>query len=243
MRRLHELDNYDLERFREIAAGFGSSRYGYVVTPNVDHLIRWHDEPQFREYYADAAYVLLDSRFLAMLLKLVQGVNPAVCPGSDITAELFASIISPNDTVVLIGGSGEQAQALIDRHGLRGLQHFNPPMGFARDANAVETCLKFIEEHSPFRFCLLAVGCPQQEMLAYHLQQRGVAKGLVLCIGASINFLTGTETRAPQWMQRIGMEWLYRLFQDPRRLAKRYLIRGPRIFGLLNKTKFVLRAN
>ena len=106
----------------------------------------------------------------------------------------------------------------------------------------MESCLQFIEQHSPFRFCLLAVGCPQQEALARALQERGRARGLALCVGASINFLTGTERRAPKWMQRIGLEWMYRLALNPTRMARRYLIRGPRIFLLLPQLKFLLGA-
>jgi len=106
----------------------------------------------------------------------------------------------------------------------------------------VEACLSFVEAHSPFRFCVLAVGAPQQEILAERLQARGVARGLALCVGASIDFVTGTQRRAPQWMQHAGAEWLFRLGQNPARLATRYLVRGPRVFGLLRKTTFVLRA-
>jgi exopolysaccharide biosynthesis WecB/TagA/CpsF family protein len=115
-------------------------------------------------------------------------------------------------------------------------------MGFIRDPKAVEACLSFVEAHSPFRFCLLAVGAPQQEILAERLQARGVARGLALCVGASIDFVTGTQRRAPQWLQHAGGEWLFRLCQNPARLATRYLVRGPRVFGLLRKTTFVLRA-
>jgi UDP-N-acetyl-D-mannosaminuronic acid transferase (WecB/TagA/CpsF family) len=61
-------------------------------------------------------------------------------------------------------------------------------------------------------------------------------------VGASINFLTGTERRAPAWMQRAGIEWLFRLMQNPTRLAKRYLLRGPRIFLFLPRLKFELRT-
>jgi exopolysaccharide biosynthesis WecB/TagA/CpsF family protein len=115
-------------------------------------------------------------------------------------------------------------------------------MGFIHDAGAVEKCLRFVEAHSPFRFCLLAVGAPRQEILAERLQVRNVARGLALCVGASIDFITGTERRAPQWLQRAGLEWLFRLVQNPARLATRYLVRGPRVFGLLRKTTFVLRV-
>ncbi len=236
------LDNYDLERFTGIAARFGQKQFGYVVTPNADHLIRLHREPSFRALYADAAYVLLDSRFIAKLLRVTQKLELPVCTGSDLTAKLFNDVIRPDDHIVLIGGSAEQAARLSERYGLKQLAHFNPPMGFIRDPEAVETCLQFIETHSPFRYCLLAVGAPQQEAIAQRLKTRGIARGMALCIGASINFLTGDEQRAPLWMQHSGLEWLFRLLQAPGRMAGRYLVRGPQIFGLLRHTEIVLRA-
>ncbi len=151
-------------------------------------------------------------------------------------------MIAPGDKVVVIGGTEAQAQMLAQKYRLSGLRHFNPPMGFIRDPVAVEECLRFIENESPFRFCLLAVGCPQQEMLACALQTRGRALGLALCVGASINFLTGVERRAPKWVRKAALEWLYRLMHHPTRLAKRYLVRGPRIFLLLPRLKFLLRS-
>jgi exopolysaccharide biosynthesis WecB/TagA/CpsF family protein len=236
-----QFDNYDVAGFTDVAASFGQNRYGYVVTPNADHMIRLHEDASFRALYADASYILLDSRFLAHVLRIAKGLHLPVCTGSDLTAKLFSDVISPDDPLVLIGGSNEQARKLGERYGLQNLAHFNPPMGFIRDPEAVETCLRFIETHSPFRFCLLAVGAPQQEAVAQLLKARGIARGLVLCIGASISFLTGDERRAPLWVQRCGMEWSFRLMQAPGRMAKRYLVRGPRVFGLLHKSKIVLR--
>ena len=238
-----ELDNYDLDGFLSVASSFGADRFGYVVTPNVDHLIRYHDDPVFRQLYADASYVLLDSRFLSHLFRAVSGKQIRVCTGSDLTARLFSQVIRPTDSVVLIGGSADQARALAQTYGLQSLHHHNPPMGFIRDPQEVEACLSFVEAHSPFRFCFIAVGAPQQETLAQMLKARGIARGLALCIGASINFMTGQERRAPSWMQRVGLEWLYRLAADPRRLARRYLVRGPRVFAILRKIDVVVRYN
>jgi UDP-N-acetyl-D-mannosaminuronic acid transferase (WecB/TagA/CpsF family) len=79
----------------------------------------------------------------------------------------------------------------------------------------------------------LAIGTPQQEIIAQQLKERGIARGLALCIGAAINFITGVEKRAPPWIRGSGFEWLFRLVMNPRRLAKRYLVRCPRIFLLL----------
>jgi N-acetylglucosaminyldiphosphoundecaprenol N-acetyl-beta-D-mannosaminyltransferase len=235
--RIHD---YDLVRFADVAADFGSENFAYVVTPNVDHLIRFCDDPSFRALYATAGFILNDSRFLSSLVSISKGVKLQVCTGSDLTERVFSKIIKPNDRILLVGSNAVQAKALEQRYGLNSLRHFEPPMGFIHDPDAVEACLRFIEAQSPFRFCFLAVGCPQQEILANKLRERGIARGLAFCIGASINFLTGTERRAPQWMQRVGMEWAFRLAQDPGRLAKRYLIRGPRIFKLLKRIEFEL---
>ena len=238
-----QIDNYDLAGFTKVAAGFGQHRYGYVVTPNADHFIRLHENASFRAIYAAASYVLLDSRFLSKILRVTQGLRLPVCTGSDLTAKLFSDVIAADDSLVVIGGSNEQAQKLSARYGLRHLAHFNPPMGFIHDPAAVEATLSFIESHSPFRFCLLAVGTPQGEAIAQKLKERGIARGLTLCIGASINFLTGEERRAPLWMQQSGLEWLYRLVRAPARMAKRYLVRGPRVFSLLRKAEIVLRKS
>lgn len=238
---VHQIDAFDLDEFVHMAARFGTDRFGFVVTPNVDHLIRCHDDPAFYACYAQADFVLLDSRFAARLLRLLKGQRLPVCPGSDLTAALFANVITPEDRIAVLGGDPQQVAQLAGRYGLKNMRHHNPPMGFIEDPAAVAECLRFLERASPFRFCFLAVGSPQQEEIAKRLKLRNTARGLALCVGASLNFLTGRERRAPNWLQRLSLEWLYRLLHSPRRLANRYLVRGPRIFTLLRHTRFVVR--
>jgi exopolysaccharide biosynthesis WecB/TagA/CpsF family protein len=242
MRLVLQLENQDLAQFVRTAAQFGMQRYGYVVTPNADHLIRFSDDPAFREKYADAEFVLSDSRFLSRILAISRGLHVPVCAGSDVTAQLITRVANPQDRLVLVGGSEEQARMLVQKFGFTNLQHLNPPMGFARNPEQVARVLEFIEQQSPFRFCFLAVGCPQQELLAQQLKKRGVARGLALCVGASVDFITGKEKRAPQLMQKMGLEWVFRLLQSPRRLAGRYLVRGPRVFAVLRRIDIRLKA-
>jgi exopolysaccharide biosynthesis WecB/TagA/CpsF family protein len=236
-----DIDNYDLKEALQIVSGYGVERYGYVVTPNVDHIIRHSQDGTFRSLYAHASYVFLDSRFLANLLGLFKQRHMRVCLGSDLTGELLGSVMKPDDTAVLVGATAQQAEQLRSRYKLNALQHIDPPMNFINDEQAVEDCLRAIEAASPFRFCFVAIGSPQQEIIAYKLKERGIARGLSLCVGAAVNFLTGVEKRAPLFMQQMGLEWLYRLIRDPRRLARRYLVRGPRIFPLLWRLEFRLR--
>jgi exopolysaccharide biosynthesis WecB/TagA/CpsF family protein len=226
------VDDCDLTDARALAEGFGTKRYGYVVTANVDHAIRYYYQPDFRALYSAATYVLLDSRFLGHVLRLFKRQSLRVCPGSDLTRTLFEGAIKPHDVVVVVGGTAHQANILRKQYGLKTLQHIDPPMNLMNDPAAIESCLRFIEAASPFRFCFIAVGSPLQEIIAYKLRERAIARGLALCVGASINYMTGVELRAPPWMQRVGFEWLFRLLQQPRRMAHRYLIRGPRIFLL-----------
>jgi N-acetylglucosaminyldiphosphoundecaprenol N-acetyl-beta-D-mannosaminyltransferase len=83
--------------------------------------------------------------------------------------------------------------------------------------------VRFVEEH-PAHFIFLAVGSPRQERLAKCLQERGVATGVGLCIGASLLFLTGSEKRAPKPLRQAGLEWVWRLGINPRRMWRRYLV-------------------
>jgi len=238
---VHEIDAYDLPGFLEVAAAYGAERYGYVVTPNVDNFISLHESALFRDLYAQADYVLLDSRVAALFFRMLHGKRIPVIPGSDLTAALFERVIAPDDRIVLIGCNERQAELLRRRFGLRQLLHHNPPMGFIHDPAAVEACLQFIEAASPFRFCFVAIGNPQGLMVAQQAAARGRARGLGLAIGASVDFLTGKQQRAPLWMQHAGLEWLFRLLRDPRRLAWRYLVRGPKFFAYVGACKLVLR--
>jgi exopolysaccharide biosynthesis WecB/TagA/CpsF family protein len=237
---VHCVDDFDLAGFTDVAARFGQERYGFVVTPNVDHLIRFHEDAVFRAHYRAADYVLMESQVAARLVRLFKGSRLPVCTGSDLTHALLSQVATPADRLVVIGGTPQQVAKLAAAHCLN-IAHHDPPMGFIKDPQAVEECLTFVEAASPFRFCFLAVGSPQQETIAHLLKTRGVARGLVLCAGASLNYLTGSERRAPVWVRRLALEWLFRLLQDPRRLGKRYLVRGPRIFRHLRHAKFELR--
>lgn len=238
---LLQIDDYDLKDALKAVARFGSDRYGYVVTPNVDHIIRHYQDLQFRTLYAQADFVLLDSRFFARLVRIVKRQVLRVCLGSDLTAAVFDWALKPSDVVVLVGGTAAQARILRERFALVALHHVEPPMNFIRDPSAVEACLRGIEAVGPFRFCFLAIGSPQQEIIAQKLKERGVARGLALCVGTAVNYLTGVEKRAPQWMQRAGLESLFRLLQNPRRLARRYLVRGPMIFLLVWRIELRVR--
>ena len=204
--------------------------FGYVVTPNVDHMVRLAERPDLLGLYHDAALILNDSRILETLAAQ-DGLALPASPGADIVALLFKQIVRADEPVTVIGSSAADVAAVADRLGLTGIHHHLPPMGLASNPEAIAEAAAFIAAH-PARFHFLCVGSPQQEMLAHAVLQRGDATGVGICCGASLDFLSGRTRRAPLWMRNARLEWLHRIGSEPRRLAKRYVVDGPRIFGI-----------
>jgi N-acetylglucosaminyldiphosphoundecaprenol N-acetyl-beta-D-mannosaminyltransferase len=208
--------------------------FKYVVTPNVHHMVRLLEDPAtLQPLYARAWRVFCDSRVLSCLAWFSGRMLPVIT-GSDLTANLIARAAEHRLTIALIGPTAAACAALGDRYpGLNVVFH-TPPMGFIKSEHEVQKCVDFVAR-TQAALSFLAVGMPQQEILACHIADHPQARGVGLCIGASIDFLTGKERRAPVWLQRVGLEWLHRLLSDPRRLAWRYLIECPRIFYLMLK--------
>src|SRR5579863_10253852 len=114
-----EVDNFDLESFTSVAARHGHSRYTFAVTPNVDHLIRYHEDATFRAHYRAAGYVIMDSRVVRGLVRLMKGINLPICTGSDLTVTLLSQVATPTDRIVILGGTDKQAQHLRTLYGLK----------------------------------------------------------------------------------------------------------------------------
>lgn len=207
--------------------------FAYVVTPNVDHVLRIEATPALRPLYAGAALCLNDSRVLQKLARRARVPLP-LAPGSDLTPAVLAAIAEAGDTIAIVGGEADVARRLTERYPNLRFRAHQPPMGLARDPVARRRVIDWMAHH-PARFTLLAVGSPQQEMIAAEAAGVAAMRGTALCIGASIDFVLGVKARAPRFVQRLGFEWAWRLASEPRRLARRYLVDAPRIFPLARR--------
>ena len=224
-----------------LASRPATAPFGYVATPNADHLVRLHRCPELRPLYQSAMLILLDSRVVALVARLIGLPAPAVAPGSDLTALLLARHLGAGERITIIGLAPRWLPRLAARYGLARPAHYDPPRGFEHDPPAFRSAVDFVLAH-PARFVFLAVGSPRQEMLAAAIQATGRAYGAGLCIGASLEFVAGAQPRAPVWMQHAGLEWAHRLGRDPRRLARRYLIDNPPILPMLLRERVAMSA-
>jgi exopolysaccharide biosynthesis WecB/TagA/CpsF family protein len=238
-----DFDNLDLAQATAwISARPADAPFGYVVTPNADHLVRLSREPALRTFYRDAALCLLDSRVVGGLAWLLGLSVPAVVPGSDLTEHLLINHLLPGERITIVGLSPSWLPELVARCRLAPPAHYDPPMGFDRDPVAFAETVAFVRAN-PARLVFLAVGSPRQERLAATLAASGDVTGTGLCIGASLEFLAGARQRAPLLSRRVGLEWLFRFAGNPRKLFRRYVIDSPAVIALLVKQRLFGRRS
>lgn len=203
--------------------------FTYVVTPNVDHVVRLHGEAGLFSVYEPAALCLCDSRIIGHLARL-SGLDLPVVPGSDLTRMLLEDEVC-RYRIAVVGGDPNLHSALVRLYPVHRWSFLAPPMGLRENPEARTAIANFVET-SGADVILFAIGAPQSEICCAEILARRKARGVALCIGASLEFLTGAKQRAPKWMQRLSLEWLHRLIDEPQRLWRRYLVEGPRIFAI-----------
>ena len=217
----------------------------FVVTPNADHAVLYHDNAELRRAYAAAGLILVDGMPLLLAAKLLRRGVPERVPGSDLVPALFAAARERAASdggaseggaderaadrplkVYLLGaapGVAERAAKRIEGQwsGVRVVGCYSPPPGFEKDAAENEAILQRIAA-AGCDLLVVGLGAPKQELWV-HANRDRIAAPAALCVGATIDFLAGEKRRAPVWMRRVGLEWAHRLATEPRRLAGRYL--------------------
>jgi exopolysaccharide biosynthesis WecB/TagA/CpsF family protein len=207
--------------------------FRYVVTPNAYHVVAVHDDPaRLLPIYRRAWLSLCDSRILRALAKLDGRALPLVT-GSDLAAALLCALerVDRPQRVLVVGPSRTAVAALRAAHPALTFDVMPAPAGLAGDAGLRLAVARGCMARS-WDILLLCVGCPAQELIACQLADLGCTSGVALCVGAAIDFLTGASVRAPLWVQKLSLEWAYRLAQEPQRLWRRYLVESPRILRI-----------
>lgn len=196
-----------------------------VFTLNLDHLVRLRGDAAFRKAYRQARFVTADGAPVARLARR-QGAPVERTTGADLLLPIAGACARHRLPVFLFGTTpgvlAIAAQRLSEHTGgdLDIVGSLSPPRNFDPESEAGDAALDRIAR-SGARICFVALGAPEQEIFAARAVAKGIAVGFV-CTGASLDFLAGEQVRAPQALQRAGLEWLWRLGTNPRRLAARY---------------------
>lgn len=197
------------------------ARFRYVVTPNVDHVVRLSGNAGLAPYYDQAWLSLCDSRPISRLARFLSLDLPLVT-GSDLTSALFNSVVRDGDKITLLAANWEIVRALERAYPRFCFRAKVPPEAVCSNPAALMDCVDFAARE-PARFVFIAIGSPQSEKIAHAIMLHPEGRGIGFCVGAGLEFLTGAKRRAPVWMRHAGLEWLHRLASDPRRLWRRYV--------------------
>ncbi len=218
-----------------------SSEFAYVVTPNVAHVVRLDKAEDdatgeaFAHAYSDAWMVLCDSRVLARMARL-SGRQLSLVPGSDLTAALLADPRIAGRRVAVVGGRPGLVETLKRQVPSATFVQHRPPMDVLDEPGAMAAIETFVTA-ARADLVIFAIGAPQSEIAAQRCLEAGRSRGVALAAGAALEFLVGDKARAPYWVQRAGLEWAYRLVSEPRRLWRRYLLEGPRVFAIWARSR------
>jgi N-acetylglucosaminyldiphosphoundecaprenol N-acetyl-beta-D-mannosaminyltransferase len=202
---------------------------GWVITPNLDILRRTARDPSFRELYDQSTLRLADGMPLVWASRLRRTPLPERVAGSDLIFRLVAKAAEQGASIFLLGGNPgaaeKTAEILTAKHpALKIAGIACPEFGFEKDPAKLDALTQSLIAARP-NIVLVALGSPKQEHLILHLRTK-LPAAWFLGIGITFSFVAGEVQRAPVWMRRVGLEWSHRLLQEPRRLAKRYLIDG-----------------
>lgn len=216
-----------------VRAGADDTGSGWrcVVTPNVDHLVRYDRAPDDAAVAADAWIALPDGMPIVWASRLLKRPLRARLAGSDLFAALWPRLASDAVPTVVIASSDAVAGGLSAEH--PALRTVVPPIFDATDAAETEAVVDDVVaevDATGARVVVVGVTMVKHHLLARRLRARWEAEPsppIVLLLGASADLYLGFEERAPGWMQRSGLEWLHRLARDPRRMARRYLVDDP----------------
>ncbi|MDG4649639.1 WecB/TagA/CpsF family glycosyltransferase [Roseibacterium sp. SDUM158017] len=200
-------------------------RQGFAVaTMNLDHAVKLRQDPSFRRAYAAQTHVTADGRPVVWLSRLA-GRRISLVTGSDLVEPLVALCADLGVPLALLGATPETLAKAADRlrashAGLDIPALLSPPMGFDPESAKADALIEDLGR-SGTRLCLLALGAPKQEIFAARALRALPAVGFV-SVGAGIDFVAGTQRRAPRLVRALALEWLWRLSNDPRRLFRRY---------------------
>lgn len=224
---------------------------GVVVTPNIDHFIKLQKDKEFYDCYVRSEHIVCDSRVIQLLSKILYGRGGVAeqIAGSDLFPAYCQHHRNNTDKVkvFLLGGTEQSVEVAKDKLNQNAGSNivvgaYSPPFGFEHSSDELEKILQLIR-NSGATALAVGVGAPKQEKWIFQHKDKMTTVKLFFAIGATIDFQAGAVKRAPRWMVKAGLEWFYRMMQEPGRMAKRYLVDDLPFLWLILKQKLGLYKN
>ncbi len=211
----------------QVSAAVDGGVGGWICTPNIDILRRSARDTSVRELLGTADIVVADGAPVVWASRLSGRPLPCRVTGASLVWSLSVAAAAGGHGVYLLGGEpgvAERAASRLTAHapGLQVTGTYSPAWGFETRPAEVEDIRERLVAAAP-SFVFVGLGCPKQEHLIQTLSAALPGTWWIGC-GAALDFAAGQVPRAPLWMQRRGLEWVYRMYSEPGRLVRRYLV-------------------
>lgn len=200
-------------------------KQSYVVTPNLDHIVMLEKDAYFKEVYDNASLVLTDGQPLMWISKMKKKPIVEKVSGADLFPKVCQMAAEKGYSMYILGAAEGVADRAADKLstryvGLNVVGTFSPEYGFEKNEREIDRIIDDINMKQP-DILAVSLGTPKAEKFIYKYRHR-LDVGISMSIGAAVDFEAGNVKRAPQWMSKAGLEWLYRIMKEPKRLLKRY---------------------
>jgi N-acetylglucosaminyldiphosphoundecaprenol N-acetyl-beta-D-mannosaminyltransferase len=214
---------------RTIIDAATARRGHWTITANLDHERRYCSEPPAKSLIDEADLVVADGMPLIWASRLAGRPLPERVAGSRMVWTICEQASAQGQSLFLLGGApgvaDRAAQIFSERYPqLHIAGTACPPMGFHEDEHELERIRSALTHAAP-EIVFVALGFPKQDLLIRELR-RWLPNASFLGVGISLSYVTGDVSPAPDWICRLGLEWAYRMSQEPTRLVRRYLIDG-----------------
>jgi N-acetylglucosaminyldiphosphoundecaprenol N-acetyl-beta-D-mannosaminyltransferase len=241
------IDNLSMQETLEAIEIFVKERKPlYLTNPNVDILIRCHRDPEFAQYFKEGALCLADGMPLLWAAKWLGTPLKEKVSGSDLVPKVCVMANQKGYKLFFLGGRPGAADAakdklLKDLPNIQIVGTYAPPFGFEKNNAELKIIVDMVKSKKP-DILFVGLGAPKQERwIKTYLNEVNVP--VVMGVGVTFEFIAGIVKRAPIWMQKIGLEWFWRLLMEPGRLWKRYLVDDTQFLGLILRQKLAQRRS
>ena len=232
-------------RYNDFVSGImslsGEKRSSYVCVSNVHMLIEAYKDENFKEVVNNASIATPDGMPIAKAMKLLYGIDQDRVAGMDLMPDMFRECDENSKSIFLYGATDDTLNAITNKalkeHPNLKIYSYSPPFRML-NWQEKEEIVKKINDLNP-DFVFVALGCPKQEK--WMAEHKDKIKSCMVGLGGAFDVYAGIKDRAPAWMQRYSLEWVYRLVQEPQRLWKRYLVTNTLFLILLAKQYFKIK--
>lgn len=212
--------------------------YHYVVTPNSDIVVKMQDDSELKEICEKADLILTDGQIVVKIsrwgkhpIKERVAMTDFVWDVLDLANEKGYKVFPFGGSENMLGKAIEKIKKIYPK--LQIVDFYSPPFGFENNEDQLNAANERIKK-SGADILLVFLGCPKQEKFIAN-NKEFYQSPISITMGGCVDFIAGKVSRAPQWMQNAGLEWLYRFLQEPKRMFRRYFLEDIRIFGLARK--------